>query len=75
MTTISQQAYVTPYAMPGVTRGGLASRLQECVRFVARALDRQRQRRALLDLDDHMLNDIGKSRQEALIEAGKPFWK
>jgi hypothetical protein len=31
MTTISHQAYVTPYAMPGFTRGGPASRLQECV--------------------------------------------
>ena len=37
--------------------------------------NRQRQRRALLDLDDHQLSDIGKSRQEVLEEARKPFWK
>jgi len=37
--------------------------------------DRQRQRRALLDLDAHALQDIGITREEALSEALKPFWK
>ena len=37
--------------------------------------DRQRQRRALVELDDHQLKDIGKTREEALKEARKPFWK
>jgi uncharacterized protein YjiS (DUF1127 family) len=37
--------------------------------------DRQRQRRVLLDLDDHQLRDIGKTREDALIEGRKPFWK
>ena len=37
--------------------------------------DRPRQRRVLLDLDDHQLRDIGKTREDALIEGRKPFWK
>ncbi|WP_428604577.1 DUF1127 domain-containing protein [Sedimenticola sp.] len=36
---------------------------------------RQRQRRALLQLDERMLSDIGISRSEAESEANKPFWK
>jgi uncharacterized protein YjiS (DUF1127 family) len=38
---------------------------------------RSRQRMALADLvdDDHLLKDIGVSRQDALREAAKPFWK
>ena len=37
--------------------------------------DRARQRRALLELSDLMLRDIGISRAEALGEAAKPFWR
>lgn len=37
--------------------------------------ERQRQRRALLKLDDRLLSDIGISRCEAEQEASKPFWK
>ena len=33
-----------------------------------------RQRRALLALNDHMLEDIGISRAEAEREASRPFW-
>jgi uncharacterized protein YjiS (DUF1127 family) len=38
---------------------------------------RQQQRRALRDLadDPHRLNDLGLSRQQALEEADKPFWR
>lgn len=36
---------------------------------------RTRQRRALRLLDAHRLRDIGKSREDALSEAGKPFWR
>lgn len=36
---------------------------------------RARGRRALLELDDHRLADIGISRSDAREEAGKPFWK
>jgi uncharacterized protein YjiS (DUF1127 family) len=36
---------------------------------------RSRQRRELGLLDDHLLRDIGVSREAAGQEAAKPFWK
>jgi uncharacterized protein YjiS (DUF1127 family) len=36
---------------------------------------RWQQRRTLLQLDDHLLTDIGVSREQALREAGKRFWQ
>lgn len=38
------------------------------------ALEMYRQRRALARLDDHALQDIGITRQEAMAEARRPFW-
>ena len=37
--------------------------------------ERHRQRRALLELSDHMLKDIGIGRGEAYREGRKPFWR
>jgi uncharacterized protein YjiS (DUF1127 family) len=37
--------------------------------------DRRRQRKALLELDDRMLADIGITKSQAIQEAEKPFWK
>ncbi len=37
--------------------------------------ERVRERRHLLQFDDHLLRDIGISRAEALAEAEKPFWR
>jgi uncharacterized protein YjiS (DUF1127 family) len=37
--------------------------------------DRQLQRKALLDLDDHLLADVGLTRHEAVREGRKPFWR
>lgn len=36
---------------------------------------RHRARRTLLELDDHMLDDIGIRREDALREGSKPFWR
>jgi uncharacterized protein YjiS (DUF1127 family) len=36
---------------------------------------RRRQRSALAELDDHLLKDIGVSREDALREVDKPFWR
>jgi uncharacterized protein YjiS (DUF1127 family) len=44
-------------------------------RIISCWIDRSNQRNALADLDDHLLRDIGKSSDEALREASKPFWK
>jgi uncharacterized protein YjiS (DUF1127 family) len=37
--------------------------------------ERRRQRRALAELDDRLLDDVGLSREQARCEAAKPFWK
>jgi len=34
----------------------------------------RRQRRSLLELDDHVLKDIGLTRADVDYEASKPFW-
>lgn len=36
---------------------------------------RARQRSRLAELDDRLLEDIGKTRKQAIVEAGKPFWQ
>ena len=36
---------------------------------------RQRTRKALLEMSDHLLKDIGISRADALREGSKAFWK
>jgi uncharacterized protein YjiS (DUF1127 family) len=38
-------------------------------------MERSRQRRALAELDDRLLRDIGLTREEALQERANPFWK
>jgi uncharacterized protein YjiS (DUF1127 family) len=45
------------------------------LRWWARCSARLRQRQALAQLDDRLLNDIGVTRQQAIGEAAKPFWK
>jgi uncharacterized protein YjiS (DUF1127 family) len=45
--------------------------------FLARLLahgEVRRSRRALLDLDDHLLRDVGLTRRQALTEAERPAW-
>jgi uncharacterized protein YjiS (DUF1127 family) len=44
-------------------------------RWCIRCSARSRQRQALSSLDDRLLEDIGVTRQEADVEAAKPFWK
>ena len=47
----------------------------ECVRLIANSADRTRQRRALADLNDRMLSDIGITRDQARRESAMPFWR
>jgi len=55
---------------PRTSPAGLAGLWRWC----CHALELRRQRRALRDLDDHQLVDIGITREEALREAQKLFW-
>jgi uncharacterized protein YjiS (DUF1127 family) len=54
-------------------------RLRICARkyldFLSSAMERTQQRRALAGLDDHMLRDIGITRNEAMQECAMPFWR
>lgn len=43
--------------------------------ILARCLERSRQRRALAQLDDRLLRDIGLDRHEAEREANRPGWR
>ena len=42
---------------------------------IARLWERRRERQLLLELDDHLLNDIGITRQQAESEAAKWPWQ
>jgi uncharacterized protein YjiS (DUF1127 family) len=37
--------------------------------------DRARERRALMEISDQMLRDLGISRADACREAARPFWR
>jgi len=45
------------------------------VRIVETWSQRARERRALMDLDDRMMKDIGISRADVFVESSKPFWR
>jgi uncharacterized protein YjiS (DUF1127 family) len=54
---------------------GLRAALQQAMRVVGSWRQRARSRRRLLELDDHMLKDIGLTRGERFLEISKPFWR
>ena len=53
------------------TSGSFLLRLLSRIEF---AIERYRSRRALMELSDEMLKDIGLSRSEAYREANRRFW-
>lgn len=61
-----------PAANLGANFGAMARAIWQ---GLALMLMRRRSRRMLARLDDRMLRDIGVSRNEARIEAAKPFWQ
>ena len=52
-----------------------AERFVGWIEEVSGMYSRRRQRQALLVLEDHLLDDIGLTREQAEQEARKPFWK
>jgi uncharacterized protein YjiS (DUF1127 family) len=74
-----------PYSFPAVQAGGQHARIHQpdCGpaagpwrRWLGWA-ERRRQRIALRELadDKHFLSDLGLTREQALREADKPFWR
>lgn len=49
-------------------------RLPRLLPWVVRALALRRQRAHLLRLDDHLLRDIGLTRDDAVREGTRPLW-
>ena len=62
-----QQTFAPFSGLRGTLRV-LAARVEACV-------SRARQRRALAQLDAHLLRDIGVTSYDATLEASKPFWR
>jgi uncharacterized protein YjiS (DUF1127 family) len=60
---------------PSWHHGGLMRLGGAAVRAVWFWIERSRQRRALAELDDRLLRDIGLTRDEARREFASPFWK
>ena len=56
-----------------------SSSFADSVRLIAvllhSCMERWEQRRTLLEMDDHLLKDIGISRGDALREGRKSFWR
>ena len=52
-----------------------AERLVGWIEAVGAMFRRRRQRRILLELEDHLLADIGVTREQAEREARKPLWR
>jgi uncharacterized protein YjiS (DUF1127 family) len=83
---MSYQFFSTSTSAPGHRRiGGFVARRRtrsagqrDIAATIGLWLARSRQRRHLGELaewDDHLLKDIGVSREAALREAAKPFWR
>ena len=72
-----------PLGAAGAVRGtretSAVGRISRCRGTVARWIARFRQRCALYEIaerdNQHLLKDIGVSREEAFREADKPFWR
>jgi uncharacterized protein YjiS (DUF1127 family) len=60
---------------PFLYRRGLAYVGRAAVRTVLVWMERSQQRRALAELDDRLLRDIGLTREDALQECANPFWR
>ena len=73
---MSNHNYAHAGTGPGIGPVEAASGLlRDMLRRLGAAYDRYRQRRALLDLDDARLADMGISREAAFAEGKLPIWR
>ena len=68
------------YSLRGPARAGSIvaagqAALSSLAGMTAIWLNRRQGRQDLRELDDRLLADVGISREDALREAGKPFWR
>ena len=63
------------HASADLPAGQASTWLGRIAASVDRALQRRRQRNALLELDDWRLNDVGLTRDQARKESRKPSWR
>ena len=61
--------------LPTATEGSFRCAMARVARGITVWDQRYRQRRALRELSPEILQDIGISQEDALLEAAKPFWK
>ena len=72
-TTAKHALIVTPDTAPDSTIPPI--RLVTLSRALFFMLERQKQRKALLDLDDRLLRDMGITREQAWASSRKWFWQ
>jgi len=77
MSCNTQTTEPVTFLVPKIRRGqsGLIARLRAWPNRLWQIAERQRQRRRLLELDDHMLEDIGLTRAAAEEMGRRPFWR
>lgn len=72
MTTRSLHTASRAPAAPALSAAGILERAADTL---IAWLQRDRDRRALMALDDRLLKDIGVSRRDVDAEIAKPFWR
>lgn len=72
---VSTRASVAPASDEARRWPAAKARLAACLDMLFAWHERARERRALSQLSDQMLHDIGVSRSEATQEAARPFWR
>ena len=77
MSCNTQTTRPVTFLVPKIRRGqgGLIARLRAWPARLWQMAERQRQRQRLLELDDHMLEDIGLTRAAAEEMGRRPFWR
>jgi uncharacterized protein YjiS (DUF1127 family) len=75
MTTKKDIAETTRAAIAGASLPAMPRKARSVLIGLGNWYDRWQQRQHLIDLDDHILRDIGISPREVERECAKPFWR
>lgn len=72
---MQQQTFFAERRLPARNRPSLLTMAWGFVDWCNACAERHAQRRALAELDERLLLDIGRVRSEAMNEAAKPCWR